>query len=744
MMRVVLVFLLSLLGLLHAEPLPDEPVLQTQENFDVKQRVRRNVVTAPPGASLGDDMTMFQGPACKSKPDSGPCFGNFQRFFYNSSVMTCDTFTYGGCKGNQNNFVSEKKCLQSCRTEAACRLPMDAGPCEALKHMWAFDSSAGKCVPFTYGGCKGNGNKFDSQKECEELCGVMLRKACKSKPDSGPCFGNFQRFFYNSSVMTCETFTYGGCKGNQNNFVTEKKCLQSCRTEAACRLPIHVGPCRAHIPMWAFDSSAGKCVPFTYGGCEGNGNKFNSQKECEEQCRVLLRKETCKAKPDSGPCFGRLQRFHYNSSIMTCETFTYGGCMGNQNNFVTEKKCLQSCRTEAACRLPMDAGPCKAFIDMWAFDSSAGKCVPFTYGGCEGNDNKFFSQKECEELCGVMLRNEACKAKPDSGPCFGRLQRFHYNSSVMACETFTYGGCMGNQNNFVTEKKCLQSCRTEAACRLPIDVGPCKAFIDMWAFDSSSGKCVPFTYGGCKGNGNKFYSQKECEELCGVMLRNEACKAKPDSGPCSGRLQRFYYNSSIMTCETFTYGGSMGNQNNFVTEKKCLQSCRTEAACRLPMDVGPCKAFIDMWAFDSSAGKCVPFTYGGCEGNGNKFFSQKECEELCGVMLRKEACKAEPDSGPCFGRLQRFHYNSSIMTCETFTYGGCMGNQNNFVTEKKCLQSCRTEAACRLPMDAGPCRAHIPMWAFDSSAGKCVPFTYGGCEGNGNKFFSQKECEKLC
>jgi len=37
MMRIVLVFLLSLLGLLHAGPLPDEPVLQTQENFDVKR-----------------------------------------------------------------------------------------------------------------------------------------------------------------------------------------------------------------------------------------------------------------------------------------------------------------------------------------------------------------------------------------------------------------------------------------------------------------------------------------------------------------------------------------------------------------------------------------------------------------------------------------------------------------------------------------------------------------------------------
>ncbi|KAG9263263.1 protein AMBP [Astyanax mexicanus] len=116
---------------------------------------------------------------------------------------------------------------------------------------------------------------------------------------------------------------------------------------------------------------------------------------------------------------------------------------------------------------------------------------------------------------------ESCTAEPDSGPCFGMIQRYYYNSSLMACQQFVFGGCMGNQNNFVTEKECLQTCRTEAACRLPMDAGPCNTPQELWAFDSSIGKCVSFKYGGCKGNGNKFYTQKECEEYCGVMKEGD-------------------------------------------------------------------------------------------------------------------------------------------------------------------------------------------------------------------------------
>lgn len=44
------------------------------------------------------------------------------------------------------------------------------------------------------------------------------------------------------------------------------------------------------------------------------------------------------------------------------------------------------------------------------------------------------------------------------------VKRYFYNGSSMACETFQYGGCLGNGNNFVSEKECLQTCRTVGEC----------------------------------------------------------------------------------------------------------------------------------------------------------------------------------------------------------------------------------------------------------------------------------------
>lgn len=51
---------------------------------------------------------------------------------------------------------------------------------------------------------------------------------------------------------------------------------------------------------------------------------------------------------------------------------------------------------------------------------------------------------------------------------------------------------------------------------------------------------------------------------------------------------------------------------------------------------------------------------------------------------------------------------------------------------------------CTLPRETGRCRASIPRWFYDHTAGQCSQFTYGGCEGNQNNYETQQECESMC
>ncbi|KAG5201919.1 hypothetical protein MJG53_012052 [Ovis ammon polii x Ovis aries] len=54
---------------------------------------------------------------------------------------------------------------------------------------------------------------------------------------------------------------------------------------------------------------------------------------------------------------------------------------------------------------------------------------------------------------------DLCQLPQARGPCKAALLRYFYNSTSNACEPFTYGGCQGNDNNFETTEMCFRICQ---------------------------------------------------------------------------------------------------------------------------------------------------------------------------------------------------------------------------------------------------------------------------------------------
>uniref|UniRef100_A0A3B3BDU7 BPTI/Kunitz inhibitor domain-containing protein n=1 Tax=Oryzias melastigma TaxID=30732 RepID=A0A3B3BDU7_ORYME len=48
---------------------------------------------------------------------------------------------------------------------------------------------------------------------------------------------------------------------------------------------------------------------------------------------------------------------------------------------------------------PLDQGSCQEYAMMWFFSSTENKCAPFWYGGCGGNQNRFVTEEECQNTC---------------------------------------------------------------------------------------------------------------------------------------------------------------------------------------------------------------------------------------------------------------------------------------------------------------------------------------------------------
>lgn len=164
--------------------------------------------------------------------------------------------------------------------------------------------------------------------------------------------------------------------------------------------------------------------------------------------------------------------------------------------------------------------------------------------------------------------------------------------------------------------------------------GPCDDVTDRWYFDDRAERCEQFKFGGCRGNKNNFMTERDCQNTCrrSEPQSEDICEAGRDHGDGDQSELKYFYNTETTTCEGFTYTGSGGNGNRFETQEQCERQCgeyRGIDVCSQAKESGPCDQWQTRYYYDSSTRRCTPFSYSGCEGTGNRFVSSEECESIC-------------------------------------------------------------------------------------------------------------------
>ena len=119
------------------------------------------------------------------------------------------------------------------------------------------------------------------------------------------------------------------------------------------------------------------------------------------------------------------------------------------------------------------------------------------------------------------------------------------------------------------------------------------------------------------------------------------------------------------------------------------------------------------------------------------------------LASNQDRCLLPKQEGICRASLFRFYFNDATKKCQTFLFGGCRGNLNNFRSLQECHEACQHRMPNRnievhvktthclqppVPNDQVQCRAYFPSIFYNQDTHECQEFIYGGCGATANVY----------
>ncbi|KAK8392409.1 hypothetical protein O3P69_014644 [Scylla paramamosain] len=646
------------------------------------------------------------------------------------------------------------------------------------------------------------------------LCCPKPREVCYDQRDSGYCEGAIKRWYFNPEQNRCQTFRYGGCGGNLNNFESEEECLATCPSLSSCermreknirhaekgKKVTFIPKCDRSSGAWLAEQcleELGVCWCVTPHGDQVPGSLTRGAPQCQGSARAARRMSFDPATPtnmicepgqtvhvcDKQLCEGQVCFSHPHA---ICRVNPCGGCsvqfVDDFNSPVNCEVGLSECQRELQRVLnsPAFTRPSSSLPTGHTFPASRSTQVHYDVDLFR-NVDVYHSQPIEEEVASsssssssssISLR-KARKLEVEtpgvltvSGDVVEEAKEHHRETRNTDHQVLQSSPLV---EATLVDPKDLTGHLTEhtAAAHLPFpgqypprltlddtfeavpteDLVPKPGTCPSPPSDASLLTCVPSQQ--CMYDTQCDGSKKCCFNGCGSVCVEpqetpasaQGMAVQPPACESDGSYAREQHAGGLSWCvdargrpvhETLTRGHVRCGNNGQLLEQVsvglvCPHGVRPRI-CRSECLHASCQAHPDAVCVADPCNDCRVTFY---SPSGEKV----HCEDRCSQPLAKGMCRAS---------FKRYFYNTSSQTCEEFIFGGCLGNDNNFGTLEECHQECQSPDICSQPVRAGVCSGGEARWYYNTETRKCEPFLYSGCGGNGNNFRSKSQCEARC